>query len=82
MTICEWCGHEHAITALCTKRPKWSRRGFLALMGAAAVGAAADPASLLLPQPEMSAWVVTLNMTWDDASGTLAMPYGTWKAKS
>lgn len=46
---CEWCGHEHAREALCTSRPKWSRRGFLALMGAAAVGAALDPSLLLKP---------------------------------
>jgi hypothetical protein len=38
--MCEWCGHQHAVTALCSKRPRWSRRGFLALMGAAAVGVA------------------------------------------
>lgn len=37
---CEWCGHDHPVTALCTKRPTWSRRGFLQLAGAAIVGAA------------------------------------------
>lgn len=40
MTICEWCGHEHDVTALCTKRPRWSRRGFLSLVGLGAVGLA------------------------------------------
>lgn len=50
MKPCEWCGHEHDVTALCTKRPKWSRRGFLALAGAAVVGA-------VLPSlPTVPAW--------------------------
>ena len=35
---CDWCGHDHHVTALCAKRPKWSRRGFLALTGAALAG--------------------------------------------
>lgn len=43
---CEWCGHDHLQSALCSKRPTWSRRGFLALLGAAAVGIAADPLCL------------------------------------
>jgi hypothetical protein len=38
--ICEWCGHEHERAALCASRPKWSRRGFLALFGAGIAGAA------------------------------------------
>lgn len=37
--MCEYCGHDHPRDALCTQRPKWGRRGFLALLGAAAVGA-------------------------------------------
>lgn len=37
--ICEWCGHDHAKDALCASRPKWSRRGFLALFGAGIAGA-------------------------------------------
>jgi hypothetical protein len=37
---CEWCGHPHQVIELCTKRPRWSRRGFLALAGAALVGCA------------------------------------------
>ena len=47
--MCDWCGHEHARTALCTKRPTWGRRGFLALFGCGLVGlvlgspAQADP---------------------------------------
>jgi hypothetical protein len=41
--LCEWCGHEHARDALCTSRPKWSRRGFLALFGAGVAGLAAAP---------------------------------------
>jgi hypothetical protein len=28
---CDWCGHGHDRAALCTKRPRWSRRGFLVL---------------------------------------------------
>lgn len=36
---CEWCGHEHAIDALCGSRPRWTRRGFLALFGAGVLGA-------------------------------------------
>jgi hypothetical protein len=41
--MCDWCGHAHPRTALCTKRPTWGRRGFLALMGAALVGAVVPP---------------------------------------
>jgi hypothetical protein len=40
---CEWCGHEHARDALCTSRPKWSRRGFLSLFGAGIAGLAVAP---------------------------------------
>lgn len=37
--ICDWCGKEHAQTALCTAiRPRLSRRSFLFLSSAAAVG--------------------------------------------
>lgn len=49
MKECEWCGHDHQVTSLCTKRPTWGRRGFLALCGAAVVGAAVDPAALVTP---------------------------------
>lgn len=48
---CEWCGHEHAVTALCTKRPTWGRRGFLQLLGMAAVGLAAGGLPLPAPEP-------------------------------
>jgi hypothetical protein len=44
---CEWCGHEHPRAALCSKRLTWSRRGFLALLGAAAIGVAVDPLRVL-----------------------------------
>lgn len=37
--MCEWCGHQHDVRALCGKRPTWGRRGFIAMLGAAAVGA-------------------------------------------
>lgn len=40
---CEWCGHDHARDALCTSRPKWSRRGFLSLFGAGIAGLAVAP---------------------------------------
>jgi metallophosphoesterase superfamily enzyme len=36
--MCDWCGHDHPAAALCAARPKWGRRGFLALAGAALVG--------------------------------------------
>lgn len=39
--LCEWCGHTHPREALCERRPKWSRRGFLALFGAGIAGIAA-----------------------------------------
>jgi hypothetical protein len=42
--MCEWCGDEHPVTALCTKRPKWGRRGFLALFGAGVAGLLVAPA--------------------------------------
>ena len=38
--MCDWCGHTHPVTTLCSKRPTWGRRGFLALLGAGLVGAA------------------------------------------
>ncbi len=38
--MCEWCGHEHDQAALCTDRPTWGRRGFLALFGAGIAGLA------------------------------------------
>lgn len=44
---CEWCGHVHDVRELCTRRPRWSRRGFLQLAGAAALGLAAAPAAAL-----------------------------------
>lgn len=67
MTICEWCGHEHAREALCSQRPKWSRRGFLALMGAAAVGMATDPLKAIVPQasPWTAAMRYAITVTWD-----------------
>jgi hypothetical protein len=39
--LCEWCGGEHDQAALCRSRPKFSRRGFLALFGAGIAGVAA-----------------------------------------
>lgn len=36
---CDWCGNDHDVRALCSARPKWTRRGFLALGLAAGVGA-------------------------------------------
>ena len=38
--MCEWCGHDHDQAALCTQRPTWGRRGFLALFGAGIAGLA------------------------------------------
>lgn len=49
---CEWCGHEHARDALCSGRPRWSRRGFLAMFGAGVAGLALAPSLPLGPQPE------------------------------
>lgn len=49
-TNCEWCGHEHSRDALCTKRPKWSRRGFIAMFGMGVAGLALG--RLNLPRPE------------------------------
>ncbi len=41
--LCDWCGAAHSRDALCTSRPKWSRRGFLALFGAGMAGLAIPP---------------------------------------
>lgn len=41
--MCEWCGHDHPVTALCGKRPRWSRRGFLAMLGVGVAGLALAP---------------------------------------
>jgi hypothetical protein len=57
--MCEWCGHEHAVTALCAKRPKWSRRGFLAMAGAALVGIAAKGLPTIADTaPVSGGWIV------------------------
>ena len=42
--MCDWCGREHDVRALCSARPKWGRRGFLSFMGIGALGLAANPA--------------------------------------
>ena len=63
MTVCEWCGHQHDVQALCSQRPKWSRRGFIALMGSAVLGLASSPAWLrivdkVIVEPERAlVWV-------------------------
>lgn len=59
MLCCEWCGHEHDQRALCTKRPTWGRRGFLALLGASAVGAVLPAVPLLRPGDELVLYHVT-----------------------
>lgn len=48
---CDWCGHAHAREALCAARPKWSRRGFLALFGAGIAGAALGGVQAFAPAP-------------------------------
>jgi len=50
---CEWCGHQHEASALCQQRPKWGRRGFLALFGA---GLAGSVLSTALPDVETMAF--------------------------
>lgn len=65
--ICEWCGHDHARTALCTKRPTWGRRGFLALVGSAIVGAA-------IPVPLHQLEQVTVPITWETRGATFITP--------
>lgn len=54
--MCEWCGQTHAKDQLCASRPKWSRRGFLALFGAGIAGAvvAAKIPSVGLEQLDIS----------------------------
>lgn len=59
--MCEWCGECHAVTALCVKRPRWSRRGFLTLLGLGAVGLAL-PA---LPVPEWEAFPMEFTASFD-----------------
>jgi hypothetical protein len=54
---CEWCGHEHARDALCTSRPTWSRRGFLALFGAGIAGLAVAPQLAAQPVVDVDVWV-------------------------
>lgn len=65
---CEWCGHEHAREALCTKRPTWSRRGFIALFGAGLAGLAL-PGIPLSPPPTVWEWekvAIRLGMSAQD----------------
>ncbi len=50
--MCEWCGHDHPVTALCVKRPRWSRRGFLALLGVGVAGLALAPTLDVLAPPQ------------------------------
>lgn len=54
--MCNWCGHEHDVTALCTKRPTWGRRGFLMLAGAALVGRLLPDVPLTLNSPSELAY--------------------------
>lgn len=56
---CEWCGHEHARDALCTSRPKWSRRGFLSLFCTGIAGLAVAPS--LSPQAKAVSAVSALS---------------------
>lgn len=50
VNTCEWCGHEHDVRALCTKRKRGlSRRSFLILGATAAVGAMLP--AIPLPKP-------------------------------
>lgn len=51
---CEWCGHAHAVTALCAQRPKWGRRGFLMMAGAALLGAALPDLPLRAARPAIA----------------------------
>jgi len=50
---CDWCGHAHAQTQLCTLRPKWSRRGFLMTVAKGIVGAVA---LTTIPTPVTLTW--------------------------
>lgn len=89
---CDWCGHEHAMTALCAKRPTWGRRGFLAMLGAAAVGAALpalpDPAKRfkccaidVAVGPDLSAWTfhIVQSPVWvQTANGWTQLGHGTY----
>lgn len=56
--VCGWCGHRHDARALCARRPRWSRRGFLAFVGAAAIGVAVDPVRMIAPAIVENPWLV------------------------
>lgn len=72
---CDWCGHQHPVTALCSQRPTWGRRGFLALVGAALVGAA------LPALPVVNEWEsIAVSMDWRIASSILIGPSQVWLA--
>ena len=44
--ICDWCGHDHDVRAICSQRPASrgvSRRSFIALIGTGVAGLALAP---------------------------------------
>lgn len=43
MLMCEWCGETHDVKSLCSAKPRWSRRGFLAMVGLGVAGLAIAP---------------------------------------
>lgn len=52
MKPCEWCGHDHPVTVLCSKRPKLTRRNFICLFGAGVAGMVlAPPLEIGLVEP-------------------------------
>jgi hypothetical protein len=55
MSACEWCGHQHRITALCSQRPKargMGRRSFLFLAGIGAAATVLNPLALIETPPQ------------------------------
>lgn len=66
--VCEWCGQQHDCRAICMKRPTWSRRGFLILIGSSVCGALSSgrhPHSLDIYGVDLSEWLQSARpMDW------------------
>ena len=70
MRQCEWCGHRHPRERLCSKRPTWSRRGFLEIFGVGIVGLAVSGLTFQKPQ-----WI-------NIASGSSAAELWEWSGET
>ena len=51
--MCEWCGQEHPISAICQVRT-WTRRSFLSMFGVGVAGLVLGPMAMATPAGQIS----------------------------